>query len=275
MAAGSGNSFSGISLSLNRNLQSAQNKLSDSFQKLSSGLRINRAADDAAGLAVAESLNASIVTLGQASRNVGDLTSFTQIADGALGQISDLSTRKAELAAQSANGTLSDAQRSTLALEDSQLTQEIGRIVETTQFNGVSVFKGNSTSGQVGTDSSANSQLAVGGIDVSTLVSAISSQNISTQAGARASLDAVTSFTASIAQQRGTIGATQSRLDSISDTVETRKLNESQALSRIRDLDVADEVSKKISADILSQTGPALLAQAAKLSLSNIKALLS
>lgn len=274
MAIGSsGSSLSSISLSILRNTDKAEKKLSGSFEKLSSGLRINRAVDDAAGLAVAESLKASIGKIDQAARNVQDVVSFTQIADGALSQVNNLLERKGELAQQSANGTLSDDQRQTLELENQALTQEIERIVSSTEFNGINVFQG-SVTGQVGTDSSANSQLTVGGTDISSLVSSLSSQNISTQAGARASLESVQSFSSEISQRRGQIGASQSRLDSVSSTLEDRKLGEAQALSRIRDADVATEVSNLVKNQILAQSGPSLLAQAGRLNADNVKALL-
>ena len=193
--------------------------------------------------------------------------------DAALGQLGDLAGRKAELAQQAANGTLSDTDRLALNQEDAALTEEMNRIVATSEFNGVNVFD-NSVTAQVGTDSSANSQLTVGGTDVASLVSSLSSQNISTQESARASLDAVQSFTSSIAQKRGEVGATQSRLSSVSNQVEDRKLNESQALSRIQDLDVAEETASLVRSKILTQSGSALLAQAGKLNADNVKSLL-
>jgi flagellin len=274
MAVGSSGSFSSLSLNFSKNIDKAQKNLSDSFQKLSSGLRINKASDDAAGLAVAAALDSSIVSLGQASRNVSDIASLTAIADGALSQISDLTARKAELATQASNGVYDDSQRANIAAEDAALSQEITRIVETTEFNGIKVFQGASVTGQVGTDASADSQLNVGGLNISQIISGITSTDLTTQAGAQAALTTVQNFSDTLSQSRGEIGATQSRLSSVSNSIQGQRLAESEAVSRIRDADIAEEFSNKLKSEILLQTGTSLAAQAGKLSASNVKALL-
>ena len=244
------------------------------FDKLASGKRINSAADDPAGLAIAEALKTAVNTLGQASRNIGDVNSAAQIKESALNEIGNISSRLNELATQSANGTLSDTQRSALQQEFSALTQEVQRISQTTQFNGKNLLDGSSISAQVGTDSSADSQIVLQGTDVSTAILNVASQNISTSEGAKNALSSISNFSNEITSARGDIGAGVRRLEVASNSIAVERENSAAAESRIRDADIAQSVADKVRNDILSQSNTALQAQS-KISAQNVLKLLA
>lgn len=248
--------------SSSRGISNSQSKLNDVFAKLASGTRIRKASDDPAGLAIAAQLEAVATTLSQGSRNAADSQSTFEIADSALSQVGDIAGRLQELAAQSANGTLSDDQRQTLQAEYGQLTQEIQRISATTEFNGKQLLGGEGLTTQVGTGSDPNSQINYSGVDVSSLVSSVASGNISTQAGAQQAIDQVNSFIAGVASKRGDIGAASSRLDVADSNNQVQRENALAAESRIRDADVADLTAQKVAAQIQLRAATAISAQA-------------
>lgn len=258
----------------NRELNKILNNQKNTLEKLASGKRINRASDDPAGLAIADALKTTVATLGQASRNVSDLGSVSQIADGALTQVSGIGSRLKELATQASNGTLSDTQREALQQEYSQLTQEVQRISESTQFNGKNVLDGNDIQGQVGTTAGAESQIAVKSVNVSDAISSVASQNIGTQAGAQAALTAVNSFVTAVASSRGELGGSAARLEFAQNSIAVEKENAAAAESRIRDADVASLLANKVKNDILTQSNVALAAQS-KVSAQQVLRLLS
>lgn len=274
MGSGSGISFSSSAITSNttRNLNNALNDKSKSMEKLASGLRINKASDDAAGLAIATQLAASIDSLGQASRNVSDFSSAVQIADSAIGQIQEYTSKLAELATQAANGTVTD--RSAITATYEQYTQEIQRIIDTTEFNGNKLLQGTDLSAQIGTGSGSDSQLTVSIGDLSSLASTLSSQDLSTASGAQSALDAIGTISQSFSSRRGDLGAFQSRLDSVSNSVSSQRLNETAAHSRIVDEDIADSVARSTSASIRAQASLAVLAQAGQLDRERVKSLL-
>jgi flagellin len=244
------------------NLTRSQSAFSKSFAQLASGKRINSASDDAAGLAIATGLAASITQISQASRNVGDASSALAIADGALGQVSEISVRLQELATASANGTLSDAQRSALQSEYSALSSEVQRISETTTFNGRQLLDGSTTSVQIG---SGGESLEVGGVNLQALSSSLTSQDISTQAGAEAAMGAVEQFSKDLSTQRGgTIDAAMSRLESVANTLSSRRIGQQESLSRIQDADVASTVLDATRNKVLQQYQVSLINQSAK-----------
>ncbi len=274
--ASSSFSFSNLLGGNNSTVNQTLNKLSESFTKLTTGSRINKASSDPAGQAIASALESVIVQVGQASRNVGDAVSLVSIADGAAEQVQNLNTRLQELATQSANGTLSDGDRAALQAEYSSTVQEIQRIAETTQFNGINLLNGGSASIQVGVDSSANSSLSVAGLNIKELASSLASQNISTQGAAQAALDATQNFADTLSSQRSSaFGATQSRLDSIDSSLSAKRQTDQEALSRIQDADYAEEVAQATALMIRAQTGTALQAQTYNLNANVIKTLLS
>lgn len=240
-------------------LSRTQTALTKAFAQLTSGMRITSAADDAAGLAIASGLAASITQISQASRNIGDTASALTIADGALGQVSGLTGRLEELATMAANGTYTDEQRGALQAEYSALTDEIQRIGETTSFNGKKLLDGSSMTAQIGP---SGETLQIGGIDLSNLASSLSSQNIGTQSGAQAAMDVIHQFSQDLTSQRsGTIGAAFSQLESTQSNLETQRIAQSSALSQIEDADLSIAILDLTSAKMLQHYQVSLIQQ--------------
>ena len=264
------------SLQAQRRLSTATDGLSRTYERLSSGQRINRASDDAAGLAIADSLKASQRIATVAIRNANDGISTIGIADSALSEIGNVLTRLAELAEQSANGVFSVTQRSALSNEFVALASEIERIATITTFNGVALLSGGSTlTLQVGFNSGSTSQISFTGVQgtlqslglattgSSSLTYSINSSTISDgQSAARAALDAINNAISSLASTRGTLGAVESRLNVAINNLTVARENFAAAESRIRDVDVASEAAELTRLGILQQAGAAVLAQA-------------
>ena len=264
------------SLQAQRRLARATEKLGSTYEKLSSGQRINKASDDAAGLAIADSLRASQAVASVAIRNANDGISTIAIADGALGEIGNVLSRLAELSEQSANGVFSTVQRSALQNEFTALSSEVERIAVTTQFNGVALLSGNSTlTLQVGFNSGSTSQISYTGVQgtlaalglassgQSALTYSINGVNITEgQSASRAALDAVNSAIGSLASTRGILGAAEARLRVAINNLSVARENFASAESRIRDVDVASEAAELTRLGILQQAGAAVLAQA-------------
>lgn len=251
-------------------------ELSQTFERLSSGLRINSASDDPAGLALADSLRADARIASVAIRNANDGISLTAIADAALGEIADILTRMAELATQSANGVYTNSQRSALSSEFIALGSEIERIAKTTTFNDVNLLSNSqSITLQVGLDGTSNSRITLTAVNGTLSALGLSSSgngaltfsiidNTSTlaQAAATNALSAVSSAITSLGNIRGLLGASQSRLDTAVNYLTVVRENFIAAESRIRDADVAEEVAKMVRLQVLQQAGTAVLAQA-------------
>ncbi|TPV95512.1 MAG: flagellin FliC [Myxococcales bacterium FL481] len=239
--------------------------LADSMSRLSSGLRVRSAADDAAGLAVSEDFKAKIRSLNQANRNANDGVSLAQTADGALSEIGNMLGRMRELATQSRNGTLNDTQRGFLDDEFQELKSEIDRIVETTEFNGVALIDGTQAAGiefQVGVGTSSNDRLTLSIADSDPTALSISSSTISATAGASAALTALDTAIEEVSTRRAAIGAMQNRLAVTMSNLDTYAANLSAANSRIVDVDVASETARLTRQQILVQAGASMLAQA-------------
>lgn len=262
------------SLIAQRNLSSSTGALNTAYQRLSSGLRINRAADDAAGLSIAEALKADAKVAGVAIRNANDGISIISIADQAIGQIGNVLSRLAELAQQSANGVYANSQRSALNNEFVALTQEIERIALTTKFNGLSLLSGGETViFQVGFDGSSLSQVTYSGVQATLAAlglangstvsySIIGGTDLESQEAARNALNAVNSAIVSVSRNRGALGAAESRLEVTISNLQVARENFKAAESRIRDVDVAAEAAELTRLNILQQAGAAILAQA-------------
>lgn len=266
------------SLQAQRRLDQTGGKLSQAFNKLSSGYRINRGADDAAGLAIAESLKAQSRIAGQAIRNTNDGISTIAIADGALGEVANILARLAELASQAANGTLSTTQRSVVSNEFVALSSEIERIASVTEFNGIKLLSGTSAiTIQVGTGSGVSSQIGytnqlatLAGIGLGNASGALvySINGASDEAAAtaaRLALDAVYAAIYSVGASRGVLGGVESRLSTAIANLGVARENLIAAESRIRDVDVAEEAANLTRLNILQQAGTAVLAQANQL----------
>lgn len=252
------------SLSAQRNLNNASNQLSRSVERLSSGLRITRAADDAAGLGVSEALRAQIRSINQATRNANDGISLTQIADGAAGEIGNLLHRMRELATQAASGTVGSTERSYLDQEFLALRSEIDRIANVTEFNGNALLSGanNSFSVFVGFKSGADNSLSLDLNDLTTADLSISSVNVSSAANAQSALANIDSAISAVATARAEYGSVQSRFEAAIANLQVTSENYTAADSRIRDADVAYETSVFTKNQILVQSGVAVLAQA-------------
>lgn len=264
------------SLQAQRRLSTASENLGRTYEKLSSGFRINRASDDAAGLAIADSLRANQRVATVAIRNANDGISTIGIADSALGQIGNTLSRLAELAEQSANGVFSTTQRSALSNEFVALASEIERIASTTTFNGVKLISGGSQlTLQVGFDSTSTSQISFTGVQgtlqalglantgSSVLSYSINGGDISEgQSASRSALDAVNNAISSLASTRGVLGAVESRLTVAINNLSVARENFASAESRIRDVDVASEAAELTRLSILQQAGASILAQA-------------
>ena len=259
------------SLFAQRSLGRAQDDLSVSLRRLSTGLRINSAKDDAAGLYIAEKQSSDIRGMKQAMRNAGDGISLAQTAEGALAQISSNIHRLREIAVQSANGTLED--RSGLQKEVDQLTQEISRIVITSQFNGTTLFNIAGTANlsfQVGQDGGASNQVALtlssmtgGALSAfSSNLTATNTVNISSQGAASAVLAGLETDIENIAKQRATFGAIQNRFEAVINNLQTYTENLEASRSRLMDTDFAAETSKMTRAQILQQVATSMLSQA-------------
>ena len=262
------------SLNAQRNLSTSQSQLAVTLQRLSSGLRVNSAKDDAAGLAVSEAFTAQIRGNNQAIRNANDGISLGQTAEGALGQIARNVQRIREIAVQAANGTLSDTNRQQLQKEVDQLTQEISRIVQTTSFNGTLLLSGATTlTFQVGSSGSADNQvsitttnLAVNGsaglYTYSGSLTATGVIDVTTQANASAALANLDADINQIATIRSTFGAVQNRFEAVIANLQNYVENLEASRSRIMDADFAAETAALTRGQILQQAGVAVLAQA-------------
>ena len=264
------------SLQAQRRLGIATEQLSATYERLSSGQRINRASDDAAGLAIADSLRADQRVATVAIRNANDGISTIAIADSALGEISNVLTRLAELSEQSANGVFSVNQRSALSNEFVALASEVERIAVSTEFNGVKLLSGGSAvTLQIGFDSGSTSQISYTGVQGTLSALGLAAANSSAltysingttiaegQSAARAALDAVNLAIESLASTRGKLGAAEARLRVSINNLAVARENFASAESRIRDVDVANEAAELTRLGILQQAGAAVLAQA-------------
>jgi flagellin len=241
------------SLNAQRNLNRSQEGLATSLQRLSSGLRVNSSKDDAAGLAVAQRMEADARGLTVAMRNASDGISFAQTADGALATSSDMLQRMRELAVQSLNGTISDTERGYLDTEFQQLNTELGRLQGAAKLNNQSVF---------GTFSF---QIGAGATDsMSATFSSVAAPGgaIGTSAGASTAITAIDTALNSVASNRSTVGAVMGRLGFTIQQLETARENQYAARSRIMDADFASETANLTRAQILQQSGTAMVAQA-------------
>lgn len=253
---------SSTGIGIQRSMGSIGSGLRKNFERLSSGKRINRASDDAAGLAIAEKLSAMVSGLSQADRNLADGVSLANVADGAMSSQGDALIRMRELAVQSANGTLNDTDRQALNSEFNALRDEVDRVASTTEFNGTPLLQGNSINMQAGTDGGANSQIAINTADTSAANLNINGLNIGTQGGAQSSLADIDAAIEQVNSSRGDVGATVNRLDAARSNISTEIENTTASLSRIQDLDVARESSDMANNNVLMRAALATMGQA-------------
>jgi flagellin len=257
------------SLEAQKNLGYNQAQLQVSFNRLSSGFRINSAKDDAAGLAISESLKSQIRSFTVAERNASDGISMAQTAEGALGEVHGILGRMRELAIQASNGSLTDTDRGFLQTEFSSLQAEITRIQGSARFNGRQLVGStpSSITLQVGLDNTSSDQIAVtlGGVSLATIAATATLISGSTTSGALASLSTIDTAITDVSTARAGFGAAMNRLEVAQSSIATMRLNLSAANSRIRDVDVASETASLSRNQVLSQAGVSVLAQANQL----------
>jgi flagellin len=244
-----------------RNLSVTDGQMSKSLEKLSSGFRINRAADDAAGLAISEKLRSQVTGLNTASSNAQNAVSLVQTAEGALNETHSILQRMRELSVQSANDTNTDEDRAQIQKEVAALKEEVTRISDQTQFNGQELLDGTFTGTfQIGANSGQTLSLTITNQDTTTL--GINGVDVSTQAGAASAITALDTAIETVSGSRADLGAVQNRLEHTVNNLNVAAENLAASESRIRDTDMAKEMMSFTRAQILSQAGTAMLAQA-------------
>ena len=256
------------SLNALNNLNRTNKSLSDTFGRISSGLRINKAADDAAGLAVAENLDAGVRSLGMAKRNANDGIAVIQVAESATNEVANVLKRMRELAVQSSSETLESTERAYIQTEYTQLHSEIDRIADVTEFNGISLTNAANTtlSVQVGMYNTTDDRVSVNLGDLSTTgtsgLGLTASISLGSVVSAQAAIDQLDSALNTVNDYRSTYGAVQNRLESAIRSLDTYSENLKAAESQIRDADFAQEAAEMSKQQIMQQAGTAILAQA-------------
>lgn len=245
----------------NRQLGITTGAQAKSAEKLSSGYRINRAGDDAAGLSISEKMRSQIRGLNKASSNAQDGVSLIQVAEGALNEAHSILQRMNELATQAANDTNTSTDRSAIADEITQLTAEIDRISSTTQFNTMNLIDGNFKGKQlqVGALSGQSITISIGNMDAATL--GLSALQVNTFANAGTAMDSIQAAIETVSDQRSYLGAIQNRLEHTIANLDNISENTQAAESRIRDTDMAEEMVEYSKNNILAQAGQSMLAQ--------------
>ena len=261
-----------MSLNAQRNLSATQSALATSVQRLSTGLRVNSAKDDAAGLAIAERMNTQVRGMNVAIRNANDAISLSQTAEGALSKINDMGQRMRELAVQSANATNNETDRASLDAEFQALSAEIKRNLEGTSFNGTKLFSALATmTFQVGANNAATDQIAVVTADLTkdTKLTAVlggaggaNPADIKDAAKSREALEKLDGMLATVNAKRAEFGATQNRFEAVIQTLQVSAENQTAARSRIMDADFASETASLTRSQVLQQAGTAMLSQA-------------
>ncbi len=254
------------SLNAQRNLTTSQGSLATTLQRLSSGLRVNSAKDDAAGLAIAERMNAQVKGMNVAIRNANDGISLAQTAEGALGKIGENLQRMRELGVQAANDTNSPDDRLALDAEYKQLAEENARVIANTKFNNQALLKAGSFQFQVGANTTADNQISIITSDVAaaitTAVQGATATLGTTSATALTAVGAIDTALTKINGTRSEFGAAQNRFEAVIGNLQVSVENQSAARGRIMDADFASETANLSRTQILQQAGTAMLAQA-------------
>ena len=256
-----------VSLNAQRNLGASQSSLATSMQRLSSGLRVNSAKDDAAGLAISERMNAQVRGTNVAIRNANDAISLAQTAEGGISKVGEMLQRMRELAVQSANATNTTDDRVNLDQEFKQLASEISRTVSSTRFNGLAVIGADAKTQtfQVGADVGDTIDVASANLSSAAGVSSVVGGNVSTVGGATQAMADIDTAIDSINSQRALYGAVQNRFETVISTLQVSAENTAAARGRIVDADFATETANLSRAQILQQAGTAMVAQANQL----------
>ena len=254
-----------MALNASNMLTGNQNAVQKSINKLSSGLRINGAADDASGLAISEKMRSQIRGLNQAESNAQDGISLIQTAEGALQQTTDVLQRMRELVVKAENiGVLSEKDQDAIQVEITALTKEIDRIADSTAFNGKQLLDGTATAldFKIGANTYSCDKLTISIGDMGSAALTVSSLDVKTASGAEAALTAIDDAIVAVSKQRAELGAIQNRMEYAIESLSTTSENLTAAESRIRDVDMADEMVNYTKDNILQQSAMAMLAQA-------------
>ena len=275
-----------VSLNAQRNLSATNSEVATAIQRLSSGLRVNSAKDDAAGMAIAERMQSQIKGMNVAIRNANDGISFGQVAEGALGKMGEMLQRMRELAVQSANGTNSDADRANLDAEFQQLAAETSRTIQNTRFNGFAVLASATPhTFHIGAGNDLNDRITMNSTNMTTDASMVTILDFSTPPASPAPVDVLTQASSqtvmaqidaaltTINAERANFGAIQNRFEAVIGNLQVAAENQTAARSRIMDADFAAETAALTRAQVLQQAGTAMLAQANQLP-SNVLQLL-
>ena len=254
------------SLNTQRNLSASQMSLHTAVQRLSSGLRVNSAKDDSAGLAIAERMQSQVKGMNVAIRNANDAVSMAQTAEGALGKVSDMLQRMRELSVQSVNATNSTGDRSNLDGEFQELGKEIVRTLAGTTFNGITILGANagSLAFQIGAGTTTNDSITVTTtrLDNAANITAVTSGNITSMGTATTAINNLDTAIDAITTQRASFGAAQNRFESVIGVLQVAAESQAASRSRIMDADYASETAALSRAQVLQQAGTAMLAQA-------------
>lgn len=257
------------SLQAQRNLGKTTNNLNKSIERLSSGLRINRAADDAARSAISSQMSMLERGLKQADRNANDNISLIQTAEGALNEVGGIISRMRELAVQASNeGTMDTTERGYLAQEFTLLQSELDRIVNVTEYNGQKLVDGTISDGidfQVGMNNTANDRISMSIVNTTTTGLSIDTDSLATSSQAQAAITALDTALATVNTERASLGATQNRLQMTISNLGNMYENMAASNSRLKDVDIAEESANMAAQQILSQAGTSMLAQANQL----------
>ena len=255
-------------LNTHRNLTANQSQSSKNIEKLSSGFKINRAGDDAAGLAISEKMRGQIRGLDMASKNAQDGISLIQTAEGALNETHAILQRMRELAVQSSNDTNTSTDRAEIQKEVDELISEIDRIADNTEFNTKSLLDGtlsgsaNALTFHIGSNSGQNMKLEIGSMKAADLATGLATANLKTQTGADAAITTIQTAIDKVSAERSKLGANQNRLEHTINNLGTSSENLTAAESRIRDVDMAKEMMNFTKNNILTQAAQSMLAQA-------------
>ena len=262
------------SLVAQKNLSTSSGSLNTAMERLSSGLRINSAKDDAAGQAIANRMTAQLKGMAQAERNANDGVSMVQTMEGGLSQINDNLQRIRELSVQAASDTNTADDRTSIATEITERVAEIDRIAGSTKFNGTSLLSAATTLKiQVGGNTSADDSISISTLDATSATLSVNALDVSDNTGAKAAVDSVDAALKTLDTARSTLGAKLNRFDSVVSNLQTSETNLSAARSRIQDADYATEVANMTKSQILQQAGTSVLAQANQSTQSVLKLL--
>lgn len=266
-----------------RNISASGLRLADNFAKLGSGKRITSASDDAAGLAIAEKLNADTRSADQAQRNIGDAAAMTRVAEGGLSEISSMLARGRELAVQASSGTINAQQRATIQNEINGIQKEIDRISTTTEFNGQKLLDGAMAPGsptqvavQAGVQNTPDDRISMNVVNpTDTQALGVATVDVSTQQGAQDALAAFDTAIAKVSDTRSNIGALQNRFDNAASNIAVYRENIQAAASNIQDLDYAQATSDMSRNQVLNQAATSMLKQGLTTQQASIGALLN